>query len=157
MYNVRQPERREKTVSLNKLCGVKSMRFVKCPRCELNYIKEDEQYCSVCLREMNGEIHDEPYELCSICNENPCMPGKDVCYACYKEMTQQQNLGDSSEDDEEDRDVEIDMEEVSEMEEIDLGEIPDDVPNEMVSEQLSLEEEQQKEADEDDNLEDEEM
>ena len=66
------------------------MGFIKCPRCELNYIREEEQYCPVCKREMKGESHDDPFELCSICNENPVMPGKDVCYACYKEMTQQQ-------------------------------------------------------------------
>ena len=66
------------------------MGFIKCPRCELNYIREEEQYCPVCKREMKGESHNDPFELCSICNENPVMPGKDVCYACYKEMTQQQ-------------------------------------------------------------------
>ena len=66
--------------------------YVLCPRCELNYIQEDEQYCPVCKREMKGEAHDDPFELCSICNENPVMPGKDVCYLCYKEMSQQQGL-----------------------------------------------------------------
>ena len=65
------------------------MGFIKCPRCELNYIREEEQYCSVCKREMKGEVHDDPFELCSICNENPVMPGKDVCLVCYKEMNQQ--------------------------------------------------------------------
>ena len=67
------------------------MGFIKCPRCELNYIREEEQYCPVCKREMKGESHDDPFELCSICNENPVMPGKDVCYACYKEMNQHQS------------------------------------------------------------------
>ena len=55
------------------------MGFIKCPRCELNYIREEEQYCPVCKREMKGESHNDPFELCSICNENPVMPGKDVC------------------------------------------------------------------------------
>ena len=31
------------------------MKLVKCPRCDLNYIREDEKYCKVCLREMKGE------------------------------------------------------------------------------------------------------
>ena len=65
------------------------MGFIKCPRCELNYIREEEQYCPVCKREMKGESHDDPFELCSICNENPVMPGKDVCYACYKDMPEE--------------------------------------------------------------------
>ena len=50
------------------------MGFIKCPRCELNYIREEEQYCPVCKREMKGESHNDPFELCSICNENPVMP-----------------------------------------------------------------------------------
>ena len=142
------------------------MGFIKCPRCELNYIKEEEQYCSVCKREMKGEVHDDPFELCSICNENPVMPGKDVCLMCYKEMNQQQGLrGDSSDEPETTPDVSLDMEDVSEMQEIvptgELGEIPEgletlpeDMPAE-IGEQISLEEEQSKEAEEDDEYEEE--
>ena len=32
----------------------KYMALRKCPRCELNYIKDDEKYCNVCRREMKG-------------------------------------------------------------------------------------------------------
>ena len=132
------------------------MGFIKCPRCELNYIREEEQYCSVCKREMKGESHDDPFELCSICNENPAMPGKDVCLLCYKEMTQQQGLRDDAVE-EETADVSaLDMSDVSEMEEIELEELPEDMPAE-IGEQISLEEEKSKEAelDEDDQEEDE--
>ncbi|MGN0996756.1 MAG: hypothetical protein ACI4PG_07585 [Candidatus Ventricola sp.] len=122
------------------------MGFIKCPRCELNYIREEEQYCSVCKREMKGESHDDPFELCSICNENPAMPGKDVCLLCYKEMTQQQGLRDDAVEEEETADVSaLDMGDVSEMEEIELEELPEDMPVE-IGEQLSLEEEKSKEA-----------
>lgn len=133
------------------------MGFIKCPRCELNYIREEEQYCSVCKREMKGESHDDPFELCSICNENPAMPGKDVCLLCYKEMTQQQGLRDDAVEEEETADVSaLDMGDVSEMEEIELEEMPEDMPAE-IGEQISLEEEKSKEAelDEDDQEEDE--
>lgn len=124
------------------------MRFVKCPRCELNYIPENEEYCPVCKREMKGERHEDPIELCSICNENPVMPGRDVCYECYKEMTQQQSRPDSTDDvDNEDQEVDIGMEDVTDIEEIDLGDMTDpDVPPE-IGVQLSLEEEQSKELD----------
>ena len=124
------------------------MRFVKCPRCELNYIPENEEYCPVCKREMKGERHEDPIELCSICNENPVMPGRDVCYDCYKEMTQQQARPDSTDDvDNEDQEVDIGMEDVTDIEEIDLGDMTDsDVPPE-IGVQLSLEEEQSKELD----------
>lgn len=30
------------------------MALRKCPRCELNYIKDDEKYCNVYRREMKG-------------------------------------------------------------------------------------------------------
>ena len=97
------------------------MGFIKCPRCELNYIREEEQYCPVCKREMKGESHDDPFELCSICNENPVMPGKDVCYACYKEMNQHQSgRRDDEMEDAEPTEVSLGMEDVSEMEEIEL-------------------------------------
>ena len=125
------------------------MGFIKCPRCELNYIREEEQYCSVCKREMKGEAHDDPFELCSICNENPAMPGKDVCLMCYKEMNQQQGLRYDAEEEEETADVSLDMSDVSEMEEIELEELPEDMPAE-IGEQISLEEEKSKEAELDD-------
>ncbi|MBQ2834215.1 MAG: hypothetical protein IJN79_04265 [Clostridia bacterium] len=125
------------------------MGFMKCPRCELNYIREEEQYCSVCKREMKGEVYDDPFELCSICRENPVMPGKDVCPICYKEMNQQQGLRDDSNEDAQQPDVSIDMDDVSDMQEIELDELPEDMPAE-IGEQISLEEEKSKEADMDD-------
>ena len=132
------------------------MGFIKCPRCELNYIREEEQYCPVCKREMKGESHDDPFELCSICNENPVMPGKDVCYACYKEMTQQQGSRRDDEMEESDTsEVSLGMEDVSEMDEIELGGMPEDMPEE-IGEQISLEEEKSKEAEDDDEDEDDE-
>lgn len=130
------------------------MGFIKCPRCELNYIREEEQYCSVCKREMKGEAHDDPFELCSICNENPVMPGKDVCLLCYKEMNQQQGIRDDSVEDADTADVSLDMEDVSEMEEIELEALPEDMPEE-IGEQISLEEEKSKEAEADDEEEEE--
>ena len=129
------------------------MGFIKCPRCELNYIQEEEQYCSVCKREMKGESHDDPFELCSICNENPVMPGKDVCLICYKEMNQQQGLRDDSADEQETPDVSLDMEDVTDMQEIELDTLGDDMPEE-IGEQISLEEEKSKEDMDDEEEED---
>lgn len=125
------------------------MGFIKCPRCELNYIREEEQYCSVCKREMKGEAHEDPFELCSICNENPVMPGKDVCMVCYKEMNQQQGLRDDSAEEAETTDVSLDMDDVSDMQEIELESLPEDMPAE-IGEQISLEEEKSREAEMDD-------
>lgn len=49
------------------------MAYKKCPRCELNYIKDTEQYCKVCLVDMgklagdhilDDDILDEDLRLC---------------------------------------------------------------------------------------------
>ena len=63
----------------------------KCPRCELNYIQDDEKLCKVCIREMKGGHKQDDFELCSICNAAPALPGKDICLGCYKEMHGQQS------------------------------------------------------------------
>lgn len=62
----------------------------KCPRCELNYIQDDEKLCKICLREIKGVHKHDDIEMCSICNAAPALPGKDVCLGCYKEMHNQQ-------------------------------------------------------------------
>ena len=51
------------------------MGYIKCPRCELNYMPDTERYCSVCKREMRGEDEHDEIELCSACGENPVVRG----------------------------------------------------------------------------------
>lgn len=129
------------------------MKFVKCPRCELNYITESERYCKVCLREMKGDNSQDEVELCSICNEAPALPGRDVCLFCLKEMNGQKNH-----DEQQDMEEPVDtsairgMDDVSSMDEI--PEIDTDMPAGEYSEMqdaLSLESMQEDEADEDDD------
>ena len=74
------------------------MQLIKCPRCDLNYIREDEKYCKVCLRELKGEKNAEEVELCSICNEEPALPGRDVCIFCLKEMNKSNSLPEEQEE-----------------------------------------------------------
>ena len=31
------------------------MKYVKCPKCELNYIQENESYCNLCDPKMQGK------------------------------------------------------------------------------------------------------
>lgn len=140
------------------------MQLVKCPRCDLNYIREDEKYCKVCLREMKGEKHADEVELCSICNEAPVLPGKDVCLFCLKEMSKS-NSGDDVQPEEIQEGIEPDtigdMDDVSAMDEI----IPDvepeeDIPSQEFGEienELSLEdvrEDEERKADDEDEEED---
>jgi hypothetical protein len=58
----------------------------RCPRCELNYIADDETLCKVCIRESKGGQKQDDFEPCSICNAAPALPGKDICLGCYKEL-----------------------------------------------------------------------
>ena len=67
------------------------MNLIKCPRCDLNYILETEKYCKVCLREMKGSHVEDELEMCSVCNEAPALPGRDVCLSCLKEMNGRTN------------------------------------------------------------------
>ena len=92
------------------------VRYVKCPRCDLNYIDGDKQeYCDVCLAEMRGsklqfaDLDEDEYdelevggELCPICGVNTMRYGETMCEACRKER---------EEYNEEDEEVDIDKDE----------------------------------------------
>ena len=134
------------------------MNLIKCPRCDLNYILDDEKYCKICFREMKGEQAHDEMELCSVCNASPALPGKDVCLSCHKEMTT--GGGDESSDSEETTGVDenaMALNSVSTMDEI-IPQIHEDIPEgefgEIASE-LSLESVIEDEQNEDDDDEDE--
>ncbi len=135
------------------------MRLVKCPRCDLNYILEGEKLCKVCQREMKGDSREEEVELCSICNEAPALPGKDVCLFCLKEMNKSNSTPDEelSEGETVDTDTIGDMDAVSGMDEIipdveEDSEIPSqefgEIENELSLDDVMEDEERQAEKDE---------
>ncbi len=134
------------------------MRLIKCPRFELNYIAPEEGYCKVCKREMKGEKQQDEIEMCTICNEAPALPGKDVCLFCLKEMNA--NAG-RAEDDAEEEPVDeasLGIDPVSGMDEI-IPEIDEDIPQreyDEIENDLSLEEMGEDEAEGDEDEEDEE-
>ena len=141
------------------------MQLIKCPRCDLNYIREDEKYCKVCLRELKGEKNAEEVELCSICNEEPALPGRDVCIFCLKEMNKSNSLPEEQEEENAepvDTSSIGDMDSVSGMDEI-IPEVEEDseIPSQEFGEienELSLEdvrEDEERKADEDDSEEEE--
>ena len=132
------------------------MNLVKCPRCDLNYIREDEKYCKVCLQEMKGESRSEEIELCSICNEEPVLPGKDVCLFCLREMNKS-NSADDTDNGTETENVDTstigDMDAVSGMDEI-IPDVEEEDADEFgeLGQELSLEdvrEDEEKDVDED--------
>jgi len=61
------------------------MKLLRCPRCELNYMKSDEQFCSVCTRLLKGGLKEDTQELCIECGISPSMPGEDLCRSCLRE------------------------------------------------------------------------
>lgn len=138
------------------------MKFVKCPRCELNYITACEKYCKVCLREMKGDGAQDEIEMCSVCSENPALPGRDICLFCLKEMNGQNNAA-GNRGDNNDSEETVDprsltsMDDVSSMDEI--PEVDSDIPagefEQMAGEMSSLETMREEEADDDDEDEEE--
>ena len=117
------------------------MRLIKCPRCELNYITPEEGYCKICKREMKGESQRDEIELCTVCNEAPALPGKDVCLFCLKEMNKSNSAEETEEETETvDTNTIGDMDDVSGMDEI-IPEVEEDNPSEYneIDQELSLE------------------
>lgn len=76
------------------------VKYVKCPRCELNYIdSETQEYCDVCIAEIKGnklqfadlededfidELEDDKTELCPVCGVNHMRYGESMCDSCKK-------------------------------------------------------------------------
>ncbi|MGN1234643.1 MAG: hypothetical protein ACI4U2_01515 [Christensenellaceae bacterium] len=69
-------------------------RYIKCPRCELNYIDEEKQeYCDICLVEMRGmnydsvdllEDEEEEMDVCPCCGENMKPLSEPMCEECKR-------------------------------------------------------------------------
>ena len=69
-------------------------KYVLCPRCELNYILEGEEYCDVCKAELkkgpqlvfavDEDDDNEVMELCPKCHRNYLKPGQTICRECAK-------------------------------------------------------------------------
>lgn len=69
-----------------------AMGLRKCPKCELNYIRDDEKFCNVCRREMKGEAEPEEVVICMECGENPVVRGSELCAVCLREKRRQEKL-----------------------------------------------------------------
>lgn len=77
--------------------------YIRCPRCELNYIKKGEKLCSVCKSELDGtsELDELDLEYCPVCKTNYIQPDEIMCATCAKERSLDTNFhGDEYENDE---------------------------------------------------------
>ena len=109
-------------------------KYIKCPRCELNYIDpEKQEYCDVCLAEMQGaklkfadldEEEDlEQTELCPVCGVNYMRFGEKMCDECKKNSEYEEDADIDPDKDEEWRNyLDEDNESLDEEEPIDIGE-----------------------------------
>ena len=117
--------------------------FVKCPKCELNYMESTDKMCKVCYREIYGTDMPEEAELCNICNETPVMQGKDVCSFCFKEIL-------ATEPDEENEAPADEDEDEMLADEADVDSDDDDLVGSQLHDMDSLEALEEEEADADD-------
>ena len=69
--------------------SMKKPVYIRCPRCELNYIEKKEKLCSVCKAELSAKkdeyTSDLDLELCPICKTNYISPDEIMCSTCLKE------------------------------------------------------------------------
>jgi hypothetical protein len=110
-----------------------SMALTKCPRCELNYILDGGELCTVCRREVKGEREtiDMP-EMCSECGENPVVPGQELCSYCLKELSSRDSDPQNDEETVSEA-ANIGIDSVSTMDEIELD-LGDDMDGEVFDE-----------------------
>ena len=109
-------------------------RYIKCPRCELNYILSNQEYCEVCKAEMKAGYQDEEEldellledeaTLCPHCKANYITDeSKGMCDTCYEENSTSSDNDDNvdwrSFVDKEDNDDELDLLPVENDDEID--------------------------------------
>lgn len=67
-------------------------KYKKCPRCELNYILQEEEMCDICKSELGLDTRivllddiiddDEPLKLCPVCRTSYIGMDEDMCENC---------------------------------------------------------------------------
>ena len=81
---------------------MKNQTYIRCPRCELNFILKRDKFCNVCKMEMKaqgsmGISDDLDLELCPVCKVNFVNPDEDMCVSCAKEKTLEDGLSHDAE------------------------------------------------------------
>ena len=153
--------------------------YIRCPRCELNYIKKKDKLCSVCKAELaadHNDLDDMDLETCPICKTNFIRPDEIMCKSCLKERQLDDVVAEMSKEDEwdnyvdQDSDIDNPDEETGEMasiRDIDSADIDDldidddsdledldgvDFSDDIESEDFDEEEEEDEDEESDDDL-----
>lgn len=117
------------------------MAYKKCPRCNLNYIKDTDVLCKICLEEVGKALRsndeEEEYDICPECGEHIIKAGEEMCYQCMMERNKEDS-------------------ELEEVKPKDWDEFPDEVEEVQLFEEEDQEELEEVELELDEELEDEE-
>ena len=161
------------TIAARKICLLPKetimAKYKKCPRCEINYILEEEEYCEICKQELSGAKHiddddidevDDETGLCPICRKNYLNDGETVCEACARRDEYAQSSLNDDIDEEEPEEPEEDLEsggdddwELS-LEEMQDEEFSDEAFDEDEQEEEDVSEEELDELDDDIDIDD---
>ena len=76
--------------------------YKKCPRCDINWILDDENYCDICKAELNigpkidfdMDYDDSDEKLCPICKRNYIKEDEDMCDQCREDMLNEEDTSD---------------------------------------------------------------
>lgn len=87
-----------------------------CPKCEVNYLRPDEELCHVCADARRKKQTEKPSAdeviMCSECGEAAALHGKDLCADCLREqqrINELELLADQIRDDERTDPIEDDI------------------------------------------------
>ena len=88
--------------------------YIRCPRCELNYILKKDKLCSVCKAELTSKddyIDELDLELCPVCKTNYIQSDEVMCASCLKERALDNDINGLSDDDNDEWDAYINRDE----------------------------------------------
>ena len=90
--------------------------YIRCPRCELNYIQKKDKLCSVCKAELSAKddyVDELDLELCPVCKTNYIQSDEVMCQSCLKERALDNDIhGITNENDEWDAYINRDEDEI---------------------------------------------
>ena len=146
------------------------VEYIRCPRCELNYINKKDKLCKVCQMEMQARgtssaLDEEEVELgvCPICKTNYIGEDEEMCPMCQKEKEVAESLTNPNEDEDnwrmyvENEDQETEEDEVGDMSSItDLDDdmLADDLGMDLDDEEIDGDSEELEEESEEDDFDD---
>lgn len=83
-------------------------KYKKCPRCELNYIPQDEEMCDVCKSELGLATNllmiddiiddDEPLKLCPVCKTAYIGMDEEMCENCLAHDKETEEVDEDNDD-----------------------------------------------------------